>query len=158
MKVEGFVVEICQISPADIVEVKRVEGECSLSPWSINDYYAETQRLDSIALIAKVKGKIVGFMIARLIKKTNKTPLYEIEIYNICVTHKHRRKGIGNLFLQKLFESAENKIASVWLEVRESNKGAISFYRHLGFKATGIRKNFYCNPIENGLIMKKSLD
>ena len=41
------------------------------------------------------------------------------------------------------------------LEVRKSNKAAISLYEGLGFKMAGERKNFYDNPTENAIIMWK---
>ena len=39
------------------------------------------------------------------------------------------------------------------LEVRVSNASAIHLYEKLGFRAVGIRKNFYDNPKEDAMIM-----
>jgi ribosomal-protein-alanine N-acetyltransferase len=39
------------------------------------------------------------------------------------------------------------------LEVRISNKNAISLYEKCGFENAGIRKNFYDNPKEDAMIM-----
>ena len=41
------------------------------------------------------------------------------------------------------------------LEVRASNVPAISLYEKLGFAEVGRRKNYYRNPREDALIMRK---
>ncbi|WP_339355304.1 hypothetical protein [Candidatus Regiella insecticola] len=50
-------------------------------------------------------------------------------------------------------------VATCWLEVRQSNLGAIALYNSLNFKAVSIRKNYYpCTKgNENAVIMKLSL-
>jgi ribosomal-protein-alanine N-acetyltransferase len=45
----------------------------------------------------------------------------------------------------------------VYLEVRESNLGAIAFYERLGFSSNGRRNNYYRNPDEAAVCMKKIL-
>ena len=70
---------------------------------------------------------------------------------NIGVLEKFRRMGIA----KALFDSAYNaaKAEKWYLEVRESNLGAISFYEKLGFERVGMRKNFYTAPTENAVLM-----
>ena len=41
------------------------------------------------------------------------------------------------------------------LEVRASNENAISLYRKLDFQQIGLRKNYYHNPKEDALILRK---
>jgi [ribosomal protein S18]-alanine N-acetyltransferase len=156
MKEKGFSVQVCPISTADVVEVKSLEQECDLSPWSVNNYYAEVNRVDSLALVAKVEGKVIGFVIARLIRISNQPSISDIEIYNICISSRNRRMGIGQSLIDELIKLSGNRVNSIWLEVRESNEQAISFYKKSGFKTMGTRNNFYSHPTENGLIMKKS--
>ena len=43
----------------------------------------------------------------------------------------------------------------MFLEVRESNLPAISFYESLGFRKTGRREGYYQNPPEAALILEK---
>jgi [ribosomal protein S18]-alanine N-acetyltransferase len=154
MNKKEFMFDISPLSSADVLEVKNLEQECKLSPWSVNDYYAEADRKDSLALVAKNKGKVVGFIIARLITK-DKLKEYEIEVFNICVAENFRGNGIGQALFSKLNVVTENIVTTVWLEVRESNQRAISFYKALGFGIAGKRNNFYHDPRENGLIMRK---
>ena len=41
------------------------------------------------------------------------------------------------------------------LEVRQSNAPAIALYEQLGFEQVGLRPNYYRNPKENALILRK---
>lgn len=162
MKIEGFIVDIYSMSSADVTEVKRLEQECNLAPWSLDDYYAEVLRTDSTALAAKIEGEIVGFVVARLITNYDIHSLHntdffnEIEIYNLCVAQKYRRNNIGTALLYELLKTDGRKISSIWLDVRESNERARSFYNNAGFETICRRKNFYRNPSEDALLMKKS--
>ena len=47
--------------------------------------------------------------------------------------------------------------SSLTLEVRSSNLGAIALYEKLGFTQVGLRKNYYRNPKEDALILRKIL-
>ena len=42
-----------------------------------------------------------------------------------------------------------------FLEVRESNTPAIALYKKLGFTKSGMRNNYYTNPVENAVLMSK---
>ena len=79
---------------------------------------------------------------------------------NISVAPNMKRQGIGNELLEKV-ESIANKfgIKEIFLEVRESNKEAISFYKTNEFKEIGLRKNYYklYDGREDALIFSKKL-
>lgn len=77
-----------------------------------------------------------------------------IEIDYIIVDEKYRNKGIATKLL-KYLESKYSFIKNITLEVRESNKNAIEFYKKNGFSKVAIRKNYYDD--ENGLLMIKNL-
>ena len=159
MKAANLTVNIYPMSEADVVEIKRIEVECNLSPWSIEDYYNEIKRADSVSLTAVVGKLIVGFVISRLI--TNYISLSqsydEIEIYNLCVLSDHRRNGIGKSLVEKLAKIQNRNIKAIWLDVRKSNDNALCFYDKLTFKTIYTRKNFYRNPTEDGLVLKMEL-
>ena len=46
------------------------------------------------------------------------------------------------------------RVDNIWLEVRESNAGAIKFYEKHGFIAELTRPRFYRDPVENAVIMR----
>lgn len=156
MKKRDYTVDIRPISPADIFEVKSLEQEGNLAPWSLDDYFSEASREDSVALAAKIENRVAGFLIARLISDLPSNNSCEIEIYNICVASKYRKSGIGRALIREMIRGRKEKTTSIWLEVRRSNDKARAFYKALGFKTVGSRKNFYRNPAEDGLIMRKS--
>ena len=70
------------------------------------------------------------------------------EILAIATIEEYRNKGIAQELLDKI------KIKDIFLEVRESNQIAISFYKKNKFKEISIRKNYYSEPTENAIIMK----
>ena len=70
------------------------------------------------------------------------------EILAIATIEKYRNKGIAQELLDKI------KTKDIFLEVRESNKVAINFYKKNNFKEISIRKNYYSEPTENAIIMK----
>jgi len=49
-------------------------------------------------------------------------------------------------------------VSCLTLEVRQSNNAAISLYEKLGFKQVGCRPNYYSNPKEAALILRKEWD
>jgi len=54
-----------------------------------------------------------------------------------------------------MFETAEARgVEEMFLEVRKSNREAISFYEKFNFKLIGERKDYYTDPVEDALIYK----
>jgi ribosomal-protein-alanine N-acetyltransferase len=142
--------------PSDIEFIKILETECALCEWSKEDYLLETGRQDSIFLIVSENSERLGFILARIIEESNESlPKGTAEIYNIAVKSKHRNRGIGTELLLELLRTATKKnVGIIRLEVRKSNRKAFEFYKKLGFKITGERKNFYTNPSEDAFLME----
>jgi ribosomal-protein-alanine acetyltransferase len=94
---------------------------------------------------------LLAFLIAHHI-----APDWELE--NIVVSNDTRRNGLGTLLLNHLISKArESQAASIFLEVRESNRAARALYEKLGFENKGSRKNYYANPQENGVLYRLNL-
>src|SRR5215203_6299899 len=118
MKIGSLAVNIGSMCETDVSEVKTIEEENNLSPWSIEDYYNEIGRTDSISLVAKVDKRIIGFVIARLIKTINISS-YDIEIYNICTIDEYRRNSIGKALIESLTKLPNLSIETIWVDVRK---------------------------------------
>ena len=73
-------------------------------------------------------------------------------IWNILVDKEYRQQGLGKALIERAIAWArENKFRALCLETQTNNMPAIGFYRHLGFRLTGIREDFYSNrDIERG--------
>ena len=56
-------------------------------------------------------------------------------------------------FYQEALKAFESHCLT--LEVRESNDSARALYAKLGFLQAGLRKNYYRNPKEDALILRK---
>lgn len=79
--------------------------------------------------------------------------LYDrVEIEYICVLDKYKKLGIGTKLLKEI---EKLNIKNITLEVKESNKTAINFYKKNGFKVVAMREKYYGN--ENGYLMIKEL-
>ena len=75
---------------------------------------------------------------------------------NVAVHPDFRRRGVAEALVNALV--AELKAIGshcLTLEVRASNVPAVSLYEKLGFTEIGRRKNYYRNPKEDALIMRK---
>jgi ribosomal-protein-alanine N-acetyltransferase len=73
----------------------------------------------------------------------------EGHILNLCVDPDYQHQGVGSTLLRALLATAEvSDIATLFLEVRPSNKAALGLYEKFGFNEVGIRNNYY--PAENG--------
>lgn len=78
----------------------------------------------------------------------------EAHITSIAVREDLQRQGIGELLLISTIEMArELKASAVTLEVRTSNTGAQQLYSKHGFNQTGVRKGYYTDNREDGIIM-----
>lgn len=139
----------------DVELIKRLEIESKLSPWTVEDYYEELKREESVFLIIRCNSKFCGFLLARLITNfQNDLPETVAEIYNIAIEKEYRRHKLGTKILGRLIkEGTRNNLKKIFLEVRKSNTEAIKFYEKNKFIQSGIRKNFYSNPTEDAVLM-----
>jgi ribosomal-protein-alanine N-acetyltransferase len=78
----------------------------------------------------------------------------EAHIINIAVREQYRRQGIGELLLISLIDLAiELGAHLVTLEVRASNTTAQSLYAKYGFNEVGVRRGYYTDNREDGVLM-----
>lgn len=83
------------------------------------------------------------------------TTFKDSDLMTIAVLEKYRGFGLAKILVEKLIEKAyELNLRTIFLEVRQSNIGAIKLYEKNGFKKIGLRKNYYKQPTENAVIME----
>jgi [ribosomal protein S18]-alanine N-acetyltransferase len=100
--------------------------------------------------VAERDGTATGFILSREV-------LDEGEILNLVVVRVNRRQGEGTALGRTMMESfAARGVQRVFLEVRESNLGAIALYKRLGFRQVGRREGYYREPVEAALILEHS--
>ena len=134
---------------SDATGVAELEKECFSEPWSERSLMEYAQKKDALFLVYEKEDCIAGYAGMYYVYP-------EAYITNVAVTKSCRGRGYAKEILKQMFElSKYSGIERCTLEVRKSNKAAISLYEGLGFKMAGERKNFYDNPTENPIIMWK---
>lgn len=132
----------------DIPQIASIESSNFSMPWSENAIKESMER-DTVFLIAQRGDSAIGYMGLTCI-------LDEGYVTNIAVNKDFRKSGAGTLILNKAIDLARDKgLSFISLEVRASNKNAISLYNRLLFKEEGLRKGFYEKPKEDAIIMTR---
>lgn len=122
------------------------------SVWSQADYESLLSADGTICLIAEgEEEQIIGFVLARRMAD-------EMEILNLAVVAKHRRRGLGRrLVAEALARGRARGAQRCWLEVRASNRAALEFYHALGFQERTRRRNYYHEPDEDAVVCVRGL-
>lgn len=131
----------------DLEQVMVIERENFSVPWTETGFFTFLIRQDAIFLVAEEENRIRGYCGVL-------TVLDEGDITNVSVDKNCRGRGIGRALVQGIIDrTAQAGVTTLHLEVRESNEGAIALYEKMGFEKTGIRKNYYEAPTEDGILM-----
>lgn len=134
---------------ADIPQVLEIERQSFSNPWSEQSLIESAEDRNNIYFVVKIEDEIAGYCGCKGI-------FDEGHILHIAIKEKYRGRGIGKEFLREVMHRVKDKgLNKFTLEVRESNEFAIKLYKGLGFEELGKRKDFYTNPIEDGVIMWK---
>ena len=127
--------------------VATIEKLCFAEPWSAKSLELLTNDGIGVGMVCRKDGIVCaygGMLVA----------VDEGQITNIATHPDFRRMGYGKAVVEALIKYAKNnRLDSISLEVRESNKAAIDLYTSLGFKVEGKRKDFYTKPTEAALVM-----
>lgn len=135
----------------DIPEIVIIEEKYIPDGWSEKGFSDWLKNKNTVVFKAVEDGEIIGFVNGSWV-------LDEAELLNIAVVEKSRRKGVAAMLLEALEKYLREKNAGkIFLEVREQNHVAISFYEKNGFEKNGLRKNYYSNPRDNGVLMMKKI-
>jgi ribosomal-protein-alanine N-acetyltransferase len=133
----------------DLDAVLAIEAESFTSPWTREMYLAELRNVGvSFCYLARDEaGHALGFCsFWRIVD--------ELHINNLAVLPAYRRRGIGStLLIYVLQEGARLGAHSATLEVRRSNEDARRLYERFGFAASGVRRAYYTNPVEDAVVM-----
>lgn len=144
---EMMKVEISEMTPQDVPEVAALERQIFTMPWSENGFLSSLQSPDTLYLIARREGRLLGY--CGFLQSFD-----EADITNVAVAPEERGRGVAYEMLSELMQRGrERGIMRYTLEVRIGNAAAVHLYQKLGFISDGIRKNFYEKPREDALIM-----
>ena len=143
--------EILPMTEADLDEVTLLERECFSVPWS-RDSFEDVMKYSFLGgFCARVKGELAGYGVFHSLFEDG-------EILDIAVGKSFRGLGIAKKLMSFMeSEAALRGACRMMLEVRRSNAEARGLYLGLGYKETGVRKNYYKNPTEDAILMEKVL-
>ena len=141
--------KIIKMVQCHVPQIAELEKLCFNDPWSENSIASELDNRLSCWLIASDDEKVVGYV-------GSQTVLGETDMMNIAVHPDYRKQGVATDLINALIEALKERNShSLMLEVRSSNEPAKSLYLKMGFEVVGIRKNYYRNPREDALILRK---
>ena len=140
---------IVTMNPAHVAQIAQIEKVCFSAPWSEKSIASELENELALWLVAEEDGQVCGYV-------GSQTVLGETDMMNVAVHPDFRRRGIAEALVNALVEALKAKGSHcLTLEVRASNSPARALYEKLGFSRIGTRKNYYRNPKEDGLILRK---
>ena len=140
---------ITKMNSEHVAQVAALEKLCFSDPWSENSVASELENELSLWLVALEGDTVAGYV-------GSQSVMGESDMMNIAVHPDYRRMGLAERLVASLVEAlAESGNHSLTLEVRASNAPAIGLYEKTGFAQVGRRKNYYRNPKEDALILRK---
>ena len=142
---------------SDLAAIHAIQAKCpQAAQWRVEDYHRLARDAAGLILVAAMGGadheEISGFAAFHRVGE-------EAELHNLAVDPVHQRMGIARALLAEgLRRMREFGVLSVFLEVRASNQPAAALYASLGFQVIHVRRNYYQNPEDDGLVMRLDIN
>ncbi len=135
--------------------VVALEDACGLKSRGIEGYRKTLSNPTSVLLVALAltsrASPVIGLFSGEVV-------IDELQIDNLAVDWRWRRKGIGRSLLRSALSRAASAGAlSATLEVRSANRAARRFYEKEGFTIAGLRKRYYANPPDDALLLSRQI-
>jgi ribosomal-protein-alanine N-acetyltransferase len=140
------------MSLADLDAVMAIEGEVYPFPWTRGNFG------DSIisgyhCLVLEQAGCMIGYGVMM-------SGAGEAHMLNLSIAATWQRRGWGGMLLQHFIDLArKHHVRLMFLEVRQSNPGAVLLYAKAGFSQIATRKDYYpaTNGREDAVVMELKL-
>ena len=141
---------ISRLAPDDSLDdVVSLEAASFSNPWS-REILARDLRNPDVSRVYVLRardGALLAFCACWFIAD-------EVHINTLAVKAAVQRRGLATHLLRHVFaQAAAAGVRRATLEVRRSNEAALRLYERLGFSVQGIRRDYYSNPLEDGLIL-----
>lgn len=137
---------------SDLADVMHIEHRSFSIPWQEATFRGLMRRHSASLLVAEQAGVLVGYAVMWFAAD-------EAELGDLSVLPEARRRGLGHWILEGAMREAGNRGAKqMFLEVRESNTDARRLYEKAGFVNVGVRPSYYSEPVEDAILMRRSLD
>lgn len=134
-------IRIVPFSASHVTAVAAIEHACFVDPWSAAGLAEELQNPCARFLVAEIDGVVAGYLGCHHVAD-------EGFIANVAVAPAFRRRGVARALIDAA-KALGDGLYRLTLEVRVSNRAAISLYKAAGFVCDGIRPHFYSHPTED---------
>ncbi|MBQ7309116.1 MAG: ribosomal protein S18-alanine N-acetyltransferase [Clostridia bacterium] len=139
-------IEIMPMTKESAVYTAELEKLCFSAPWSYEILCETISHPESEFLAAFVDGEFAGYAGMLCV-------LDEGQICNVAVCPLFRRMGVGEALMAAQRERGLARGLSImYLEVRAGNTAAQRLYEKMGWEKVGVRRNYYSNPREDGVL------
>ena len=143
-----------------MIEIKRIQQQPDLdqaiyavmvdvypvSPWTLEQIQADLSQDQTWYALAYDGEEVIGFLAIQ-------ENLFEAEVLQIAVKQTYQGQGIASALFAQLPADKE-----IFLEVRKSNQRAQTFYKKEKMAVIAERKDYYHDPVEDAIIMKREID
>jgi ribosomal-protein-alanine N-acetyltransferase len=136
---------IRRLAYGDLPAVISIERRSFPTPWSLAMFVLELSKPSSICLAATEGDQLLGYLVCSRYDQV-------WHLMNVAVAPERRRRGVARRLIAKLVEEGGGSLPFT-LEVRVSNRPAITMYERLGFRSAGVRPRYYQDNGEDALIM-----
>ena len=116
-----------------------------VSPWTVGQLEEVLHSDVNSCALAEDENRLVGFLVWQ---ETD----FEAEVLQIAVLPSYQGQKIATALFDFLPVDKE-----IFLEVRESNKPALLFYKKEKFEEIARRKAYYHAPVEDAIVMKREI-
>ena len=142
-------IKIREMQLDDLEQVMTIEEANFSVPWTETGFFTFLLREDTLFLVAEEGEKILGYCGVVTVQD-------EGDITNVAVEKNSQNQGIGKNLLEEMFQRTQKAgVCRLFLEVRAGNAAALHLYEKMGFVQMGIRKNYYEQPVEDGVVMMR---
>jgi len=136
----------------DIDVVVAMENASYTVPWSEATFRGLLRRRDADMIVLHSGTEIVGYAAFWAV-------LDQGELGNVAIAARWRGRGLGAQLVAEIIRRAARRgVRDVFLEVRPLNSSARRLYERFGFVLVGKRRNYYQEPTEDALVMRRSID
>ena len=143
-----------------MIEIKRIQQQPDVaqaiyevmtdvypvSPWNLEQIQVNLSQDQTWYALAFDGVEVIGFLAVQ-------ENFFEAEVLQIAVKKAYRGQGIASTLFDQLPTDKE-----IFLEVRKSNQQAQAFYKKEKMAVIAERKNYYHDPVEDAIIMKREID
>ena len=116
-----------------------------VSPWTVGQLEEVLHSDVNSCALAEDENRLVGFLVWQ---ETD----FEAEVLQIAVLPSYQGQKIATALFDFLPADKE-----IFLELRESNKPALLFYKKERFEEIARRKAYYHAPVEDAIVMKREI-